>query len=152
MPKLLARKPLNLLIEETREAGEHSLRRTLGVVQLTAQGITPKTNFGPRIGLAYQVTPKLVVRAEYRIVYGGIFNVGGGANLGNNYPFAFGLNFVPPTAVPPVTPDLSIGTLAKGLLTFRLRPDLVNAAGLNLRGAPYDYQRLCCENRFRSIF
>ncbi len=25
MPKLLARKPLNLLIEETREAGEHSL-------------------------------------------------------------------------------------------------------------------------------
>jgi len=39
MPKLLARKPLNILLEETREAGEHSLRRTLGVVQLTALGV-----------------------------------------------------------------------------------------------------------------
>jgi len=36
---LLARKPLQLLIEESREAGEHTLRRTLGPVQLTALGV-----------------------------------------------------------------------------------------------------------------
>ena len=39
MPNLLARKPLNLLMEEARETGEHSLRRTLGVLQLTALGV-----------------------------------------------------------------------------------------------------------------
>ena len=39
MANLLARKPLKLLLEESRETGEHSLKRTLGVVQLTALGV-----------------------------------------------------------------------------------------------------------------
>ena len=36
MGNLLATKPLHLLMEEARETGEHSLKRTLGVFQLTA--------------------------------------------------------------------------------------------------------------------
>src|SRR6059036_315681 len=39
MGNLLARKPLNMLMEESRETGEHSLKRTLGVFQLTALGV-----------------------------------------------------------------------------------------------------------------
>src|SRR5450432_1520377 len=39
MANLLAVKPLNLLMEEARETGEHSLKRTLGVFQLTALGV-----------------------------------------------------------------------------------------------------------------
>src|ERR1700738_1153480 len=39
MANLLACKPLKQLLEETHEAGEHSLKRTLGVVQLTALGV-----------------------------------------------------------------------------------------------------------------
>jgi len=39
MPNLLATKPLNLLMDEAHEAGEHSLKRTLGVFQLTALGV-----------------------------------------------------------------------------------------------------------------
>jgi APA family basic amino acid/polyamine antiporter len=39
MANLLARKPLNLLVEEARETGEHSLKRTLGVLQLTSLGV-----------------------------------------------------------------------------------------------------------------
>src|SRR5256886_1765713 len=39
MANLLATKPLNLLMEEARETGEHSLKRTLGVFQLTAVGV-----------------------------------------------------------------------------------------------------------------
>ena len=39
MANLLARKPLNLLLEEARETGQHSLKRTLGVLQLTALGV-----------------------------------------------------------------------------------------------------------------
>ena len=39
MGNLFATKPLNLLMEEARETGEHSLNRTLGVFQLTALGV-----------------------------------------------------------------------------------------------------------------
>jgi basic amino acid/polyamine antiporter, APA family len=39
MSNLFATKPLNLLMEEARETGEHSLKRTLGVFQLTALGV-----------------------------------------------------------------------------------------------------------------
>src|SRR5438270_755254 len=37
--RLLATKPLNLLMDEAQETGEHSLKRTLGVFQLTALGV-----------------------------------------------------------------------------------------------------------------
>ncbi len=36
---VLAKKPMSLMIEESRETGEHSLKRTLGPVSLTALGI-----------------------------------------------------------------------------------------------------------------
>jgi len=36
---LWARKPLNMLLEEAKEAGEHCLKRTLGPFQLTALGV-----------------------------------------------------------------------------------------------------------------
>src|SRR5512141_1820651 len=39
MADLLARKPMHLLLEEAKETGEHSLKRTLGVFQLTALGV-----------------------------------------------------------------------------------------------------------------
>jgi APA family basic amino acid/polyamine antiporter len=39
MANLLATKPMNLLMEESRETGGHSLKRTLGVFQLTALGV-----------------------------------------------------------------------------------------------------------------
>ena len=39
MPNLFARKPLKMLLEEAQETGEHSLKRTLGVAQLTALGV-----------------------------------------------------------------------------------------------------------------
>jgi len=39
MANLLARKPMNQLMEEAHATGAHSLKRTLGVVQLTALGV-----------------------------------------------------------------------------------------------------------------
>jgi basic amino acid/polyamine antiporter, APA family len=39
MANLLARKPMHLLLEESAETGAHSLKRTLGVFQLTALGV-----------------------------------------------------------------------------------------------------------------
>jgi hypothetical protein len=48
-----------------------------------------KTNFAPRIGFAYKVTDKLVVRTGYGIFYGGLESSGYYPNLGLNYPFQF---------------------------------------------------------------
>ena len=39
MASILIRKPLNLILAEARQEGEHSLRRTLGPFQLTALGV-----------------------------------------------------------------------------------------------------------------
>jgi basic amino acid/polyamine antiporter, APA family len=39
MANLLATKPINMLLAEAQETGEHSLKRTLGVFQLTALGV-----------------------------------------------------------------------------------------------------------------
>jgi APA family basic amino acid/polyamine antiporter len=39
MANLLIRKPLNMLMAEAGESGDHSLKRTLGVFQLTALGV-----------------------------------------------------------------------------------------------------------------
>jgi basic amino acid/polyamine antiporter, APA family len=39
MANIMARKPLDLLLNESRDTGERSLRRTLGVFQLTALGV-----------------------------------------------------------------------------------------------------------------
>jgi APA family basic amino acid/polyamine antiporter len=39
MTDLFAKKPLDQLLDEARETGEHSLKRTLGVFQLTALGV-----------------------------------------------------------------------------------------------------------------
>jgi basic amino acid/polyamine antiporter, APA family len=36
---LFVKKPMSMLVEESKEAGEHSLKRTLGAVQLTALGV-----------------------------------------------------------------------------------------------------------------
>src|SRR5208337_5156878 len=37
-------------------------------------GVSQKTNFSPRFGFAYQLTPKLVARGGYGIFFGGFEN------------------------------------------------------------------------------
>ena len=45
-----------------------------------------KYDFGPRIGIAYQIGNKTVIRAGYGIFYGGEENQGGMLNRGYNVP------------------------------------------------------------------
>ncbi len=46
-----------------------------------------KWDFGPRVGLAYQIREKMVIRAAYGIFYGGEENQGGSPNRGEAVPF-----------------------------------------------------------------
>jgi hypothetical protein len=103
-------------------------------------GTVSKKNFAPRIGVAYQLTNKLVARAGYGLFFNGIFNVGDGANVGNNYPFAFGLNLTPTNGSLPLSTNGSIGPIASGLLNVPISPALVNASGLKLNAVQYNFQ------------
>ena len=57
---------------------------------------TQKTNFAPRVGFAYQITPKLVARGGFGIFYNSFENQGYGPNIGENYPFVFNFSYSPP--------------------------------------------------------
>jgi hypothetical protein len=46
-----------------------------------------KTNFAPRLGIAYSVDPKTVINAGFGLFYGGIQSVGSSPNISENYPF-----------------------------------------------------------------
>jgi len=56
---------------------------------ITAQ----KTNFAPRIGIAYSPDAKTAIRAGYGIFFGGLESTGYYPNLGENYPFQYEANF-----------------------------------------------------------
>jgi Carboxypeptidase regulatory-like domain/TonB dependent receptor len=46
-----------------------------------------KANFAPRLGIAYMIDPKTVVRTGFGIFYGAIAGFGSNPNIGENYPF-----------------------------------------------------------------
>ena len=104
-------------------------------------------NFAPRIGFAYQATPKLVVRAGWGIFYNGFENRGYSPNLGENYPFQFNFSYNPPnSSVPLIFPGCptagpgGTATFETGFSCTPLNPLEVNASGLTLRGIQYNYQ------------
>jgi hypothetical protein len=66
-----------------------------------------KTDIGPRIGVAYQVMNKTVLRAAYGIFYGGEENQGGSPNRGEGVPFNETVNLTRPGSFSP--PSGSIG-------------------------------------------
>lgn len=96
---------------------------------------TPKTNFAPRTGLAYQVTRKAVVRLGYGIFFGGFQALGGAPDPGYNYPFAVNLSFFRPNQASPITfPSGQNATLETSLLNANPNPASPNfsAEGLGL--------------------
>jgi len=58
-----------------------------------------KKDFGPRIGIAYQLRQKTVIRLGYGIFYGGEENQGGNPNRGESVPFNESVVLNPPTGV-----------------------------------------------------
>jgi len=58
-----------------------------------------KWDFGPRIGIAYQVTPKTVLRVGFGMFYGGEENQGGSPNRGEGVPFNETVQLARPSGV-----------------------------------------------------
>ncbi|MGH9590720.1 MAG: hypothetical protein ACRD25_10000, partial [Terracidiphilus sp.] len=137
---------------------------TLDMTDKYGQGLlqTQKTNFAPRLGLNYQITPKLVGRGGFGIFYNSFENQGYGPNIGENYPFVF--NFTYGVSGDPSDPHASIvgqvapdryntafagcptagpggtASLESGFSCIAFNPALVNAKGLGLQGLQFNYQ------------
>jgi hypothetical protein len=114
-------------------------------------GHSQTLNYAPRLGVAYQVNPKLVVRAGWGIFYNGFENRGYSPNIGENYPFQFQFNFPAPNSVTPyiftsggaTCPTAGPGgsaTFETGFSCTPLDPTVVNANGLALLGIQFNYQ------------
>jgi hypothetical protein len=121
--------------------------------------LNQKTNFAPRVGFAYQVNPKLVVRGGVGYFFNSFENQGYGPNIGENYPFVYNFSYGPQTAgtnpgqqaVSPIgyntpwagCPTASAGgtyTLESGLSCVSFTPLDVNAEDLGLQGAQFNWQ------------
>jgi hypothetical protein len=130
-----------IALEETGKYGN-------GLVQ------TQKTNFAPRIGLAFQLDPNTVIRGGFGMFYNSFENQGYGPNIGENYPFVYNFNYQQKNlGIPYITP-ISGGspwsgcatagpggtaTLNSGLSCVQFSPIDVNASGLGLQGLQFAY-------------
>ena len=112
---------------------------------------TQKNNFSPRIGFAYQASPKFVVRGGVGMFYNAFENQGYGPNIGENYPFVYNFNYQIQGAVNPVSagtpfagcPTAGPGgtaTFESGFSCLSFTPTQVNGSQLNLQGLQFNYQ------------
>lgn len=139
---------------------------TLEETNKYGQGLSKQQNynFAPRFGLAYQLTPRLVIRTGAGLFYNAFENIGYGPNIGENYPFVYNFDYVTRTntntapgysTVAPVsfgTPFANCPTAGgspatgNGVATFeagfsctQFSPALVNGSGLGLEGIQFKY-------------
>src|SRR6266481_743663 len=118
-------------------------------------GNSQKNNFAPRVGFAYQVNPKLVVRGGFGMFYNGFENRGFSPNIGENYPFQFNFSYGDSSSgtatIPSQIPTNYVGcpataatggtpTFESGFSCNPLSPLQVLASGLSLRGIQFNYQ------------
>lgn len=102
------------------------------------------TNFAPRLGIDWRITPNIVARAGAGIAYGALDSVGYGGTLGTNYPFQF--NYTSPSTETSQQPLQLPGTTTTATMenTFGAislsNPTLVNPLGIGLTGKNYHYQ------------
>ena len=127
---------------------------------------TQKDNLSPRIGFAYEVDPKLVVRGGFGVFFNSFENQGYSPNIGENYPFVYNLSYFNGNAIPglpgissqvsPISynspfancptaggnPAAGQGTanFESGFSCIPLTSAAVDARGVGLEGMQFDYQ------------
>jgi len=99
-------------------------------------GVPQKFNFSPRVGFAYQLTRKFVVRGGYGIFYGGFENSVVETYI--DFPFQFALDYPILTPNAPITfANGAIGTLETGLTAIPLTSGAVEPGGVSFTGEDY---------------
>ncbi len=93
-----------------------------------------KTNFAPRIGVAFSPDAKTTFRAGYGIFFGGLESTGYWPNLGENYPFQYATNFPSASCGTYNCPTDGI-TIANGFATIVANGFASNVTNLTMRGS-----------------
>jgi hypothetical protein len=125
---------------------------------------TQKTNIAPRLGFAYEITPKWVLRGGLGLFYNSFENQGYGPNIGENYPFVYNLSYFAnanpsnpsqssqvapvsynsafancPTAAGDPSTGHGVANFESGFSCIPLTSTALNALGLGLQGLQFDY-------------
>lgn len=100
-----------------------------------------KDNYAPRLGVAYRILPRLVVRAGYGISYGAFDSVGFGNTLGTNYPFLYTAGAPSTTSqLPELLPNGDTATMENTFAAVNLsNPEVVNPDNMYMFGKQYHY-------------
>jgi hypothetical protein len=93
-----------------------------------------KTNFGPRIGVAFSPDARTTFRGGFGIFYGGLESIGYYPNLGENYPFQYATNFPSASCGAHNCPTDGI-TIANGFATIVANGFASDVENLSLRGS-----------------
>ena len=93
-----------------------------------------KSNFAPRIGIAYSPDSHMTFRAGYGIFYGGLESIGYWPNLGENYPFQYATNFPSASCGANNCPTDGI-TIANGFATIVANGFASDVEDLTMRGS-----------------
>lgn len=98
-----------------------------------------ENNFGPRLGFAWQVFDRTVLRGGYSISYAGIYARGDGYNPGDNYPFSFSVN-ITSNNQGGLGSDSgnTIGPMDQGLQAVPLVPSQAQGYQISPRGNQYN--------------
>lgn len=115
---------------------------SLDCVSSLTLGNAQATNFAPRLGFAYSVTPTFVVRGGYGIAYGALGNLGYGGTLGTNYPFVYTQSFAAPNSnAPLLLPNGAPATMEQAFTQYNFQnPTVSTGQGLDLYGRQYNFQ------------
>ncbi len=106
-----------------------------------ATGLAQDSNFAPRVGFAYSITPHTVLRGGYGIAYGAMDNIGFGGTLGTNYPFMFQVGSPGTTSQVPLTvPGGQTAVLENSIASLNLSdPTKLDGSGLSLSGRQWNF-------------
>jgi hypothetical protein len=138
-----------LIPKEAESYAEPIMRNNGFNTVLANNGVTPifvsdphlikaqKTNFAPRIGIAYSPDSKTAIRAGYGIFYGGLESTGYYPNLGENYPFQYEANFPAGTCSTSACTTDGI-TIANGFSSLIAGGFASDVTDLTLRGSDYN--------------
>jgi Carboxypeptidase regulatory-like domain/TonB-dependent Receptor Plug Domain/TonB dependent receptor len=112
----------------------------------TAIGYAQTANFAPRVGFAFQPTPKLAIRGGYGIFYQGVENRGISTAVFISFPFQVSESFSDQSAVEAIIanptadkiPEGTVGAISEGLSNVPLTPATALVGSLQLQGEPRD--------------
>ncbi len=97
-----------------------------------------RTNFGPRAGLAYRLTSKLVLRTGYGLFYGPPEQPN--IHAAQNYPFDIEQGFFAPDAAHSITyPTGVFASLENGMTGIPLNPLDISGVGIPLQGDQFHW-------------